>query len=56
MRVIRAFQSNTSAAHLNSLTLSSADRLRASQRKLQLARQREGQKSSLKRTLNKTMS
>lgn len=44
MRVIRAFQSNTNASHPSSLTTSTAERLRASYRRLQLAREREEQK------------
>ncbi|VDN39955.1 unnamed protein product [Gongylonema pulchrum] len=43
MRVIRAFQSNAYTAHPTSLTTSTAERLRASYRRLQLAREREEQ-------------
>ncbi|KHN78507.1 hypothetical protein Tcan_13419 [Toxocara canis] len=44
MRVIRAFQSTTYSSHPSSLTTSTADRLRASYRRLQVAREREEQK------------
>uniref|UniRef100_A0A9J2PWK8 Calcium-transporting ATPase n=1 Tax=Ascaris lumbricoides TaxID=6252 RepID=A0A9J2PWK8_ASCLU len=44
MRVIRAFQSTAYSSHPSSLTTSTADRLRASYRRLQLAREREEQK------------
>lgn len=46
MRVIRAFQTNACTAHPTSLTNSSAERLRTSYRRLQLAREREEQRSS----------
>uniref|UniRef100_A0A914RSA7 Cation-transporting P-type ATPase C-terminal domain-containing protein n=1 Tax=Parascaris equorum TaxID=6256 RepID=A0A914RSA7_PAREQ len=46
MRVIRAFQSTAYSSHPSSLTTSTADRLRASYRRLQLAREREERKSS----------
>ncbi|KHN78491.1 Plasma membrane calcium-transporting ATPase 3 [Toxocara canis] len=46
MRVIRAFQSTTYSSHPSSLTTSTADRLRASYRRLQVAREREEQKSA----------
>ncbi|VDK60271.1 unnamed protein product [Anisakis simplex] len=44
MRVIRAFQSTAYSSHPSSLTTSTADRLRASYRRLQVAREREEQK------------
>uniref|UniRef100_A0A0R3RZZ7 Calcium-transporting ATPase n=1 Tax=Elaeophora elaphi TaxID=1147741 RepID=A0A0R3RZZ7_9BILA len=44
MRVIRAFQTNACTAHPTSLTTSTAERLRASYRRLQLAREREEQR------------
>uniref|UniRef100_A0A915ACR4 Calcium-transporting ATPase n=1 Tax=Parascaris univalens TaxID=6257 RepID=A0A915ACR4_PARUN len=44
MRVIRAFQSTAYSSHPSSLTTSTADRLRASYRRLQLAREREERK------------
>ncbi|KAM3726764.1 Plasma membrane calcium-transporting ATPase [Dirofilaria immitis] len=44
MRVIRAFQTNACTVHPNSLTTSNAERLRASYRRLQLAREREEQR------------
>lgn len=46
MRVIRAFQSTTLSSHPTSLTTSTAERLRASYRRLQLAREREEQISA----------
>lgn len=46
MRVIRAFQTNACTTHPSSLTTSTAERLRASYRRLQLAREREEQRSS----------
>ncbi|VDO12795.1 unnamed protein product, partial [Brugia timori] len=46
MRVIRAFQTNACTTHPTSLTTSTAERLRASYRRLQLAREREEQRSS----------
>uniref|UniRef100_A0A915Q3G6 Calcium-transporting ATPase n=1 Tax=Setaria digitata TaxID=48799 RepID=A0A915Q3G6_9BILA len=45
MRVIRAFQTNACTTHPSSLTTSTAERLRASYRRLQLAREREEQRS-----------
>ncbi|VDK89569.1 unnamed protein product [Litomosoides sigmodontis] len=44
MRVIRAFQTNACTTHPSSLTTSTAERLRASYRRLQLAREREEQR------------
>ncbi|CAG9540225.1 unnamed protein product [Cercopithifilaria johnstoni] len=44
MRVIRAFQTNACTAHPSSLTTSTAERLRASYHRLQLAREREEQR------------
>ncbi|VDN02735.1 unnamed protein product [Thelazia callipaeda] len=43
MRVIRAFQSNACIVHSTSLTTSTTQRLRASYRRLQLAKEREEQ-------------
>uniref|UniRef100_A0A0N5AFG6 Calcium-transporting ATPase n=1 Tax=Syphacia muris TaxID=451379 RepID=A0A0N5AFG6_9BILA len=44
MRVVRAFQSNTAFSHPSSLTTSTAERLRESYRRLQIARELEGRK------------
>ncbi|VDK71236.1 unnamed protein product [Cylicostephanus goldi] len=46
IRVIKAFQSVNDSSHPNSLTTSTADRLRASYRRLKIARELEQQKSS----------
>ncbi|KJH49028.1 calcium-translocating P-type ATPase, PMCA-type [Dictyocaulus viviparus] len=46
IRVVRAFQSVNDSSHPNSLTTSTADRLRASYRRLKIARELEQQKSS----------
>ncbi|KAJ1350555.1 Plasma membrane calcium-transporting ATPase 3 [Parelaphostrongylus tenuis] len=46
IRVVRAFQSVNDSSHPNSLTTSTADRLRASYRRLKIARELEQQKRS----------
>ncbi|EYC38045.1 hypothetical protein Y032_0747g2019 [Ancylostoma ceylanicum] len=46
IRVVKAFQSVNDSSHPNSLTTSTADRLRASYRRLKIARELEQQKSS----------
>ncbi|PIO66685.1 hypothetical protein TELCIR_11591 [Teladorsagia circumcincta] len=45
IRVVKAFQSVNDSSHPNSLTTSTADRLRASYRRLKIARELEQQKS-----------
>uniref|UniRef100_A0A0N4XR59 Rubis-subs-bind domain-containing protein n=1 Tax=Nippostrongylus brasiliensis TaxID=27835 RepID=A0A0N4XR59_NIPBR len=53
IRVVKAFQSVNDSSHPNSLTTSTADRLRASYRRLKIARELEQQKSSwLSSTIN----
>ncbi|VDP16857.1 unnamed protein product [Heligmosomoides polygyrus] len=46
IRVVKAFQSVNDSSHPNSLTTSTADRLRASYRRLKIARELEQQKRS----------
>ena len=46
MRVVKAFQAAADDSHPNSLTTSTAERLRASVRRLKIARELEQQKSS----------
>ncbi|VDD92928.1 unnamed protein product, partial [Enterobius vermicularis] len=46
MRVVRAFQSSTAFSHPSSLTTTTAERLRASYRRLQIARELEERKSA----------
>ncbi|PIO57745.1 hypothetical protein TELCIR_20835, partial [Teladorsagia circumcincta] len=47
IRVVKAFQSVNDSSHPNSLTTSTADRLRASYRRLKIARELEQQKKAI---------
>lgn len=56
MRVVRAFQTAPNDSHPNSLTTSTSERLRASYRRLKIARQLEEQSSGNKHTISLPLS